>query len=372
MAILELQRVNETNNFETEWNQLLAHSLDNNPFLTYEWLTTWLKHFGKGQELKLFTLESKRKVSLSVPVMYSKRRVFGSEHCKVSFAASPDSDYQVFLVTDLQDAAKNVDQLVENIIEDSNADSIVFKDVPEDSVTARLLESVNRERFVVRRSVSNLCPYIPLPDSYNTYLQGFSSNMRWALKKSEKQALKDYRVDFVRYDNIGTVKEAMNILFKLHQKREIAKGDYGVFSNELKQNFHIEVANAFAENGWLALYFLTFNDKPVSTVYAYEYHGKLYAYLSGFDTEYSHYRPGYLIIKSLIQYAIRKKLKEFDFLRGEEQYKMRWRTTIRKNYEYQFTRKGLKSKLYNWASNSPYCSALYGLHSLPMRFLQKP
>jgi CelD/BcsL family acetyltransferase involved in cellulose biosynthesis len=195
--------------------------------------------------------------------------------------------------------------------------------------------------------------------------------MRRTLKVPEKRALKDYRVDFVRYDKIGTVKEAMNVFFRLHQKREVAKGDYGVFSNQLYKNFHMEVANAFAENGWLALFFLTFNDKPVSSVYAYEYNGKLYAYLSGFDTEYSHYRPGYLVIKNLIQYAIRKNLREFDFLRGEEQYKMRWRTTIRKNYEYRFVRRGLKSKLYNWGINSPYCSALYGLRSLPMRFLQK-
>lgn len=63
MAILELQRINELNDFEIEWNQLLSNSLDNNPFLTYEWLTLWWKHFGTGKELKLYL--RKRRGSLA-------------------------------------------------------------------------------------------------------------------------------------------------------------------------------------------------------------------------------------------------------------------------------------------------------------------
>lgn len=147
------------------------------------------------------------------------------------------------------------------------------------------------------------------------------------LKIWEKQALKDYRVEFVRYDKIGTVEEAMTIFFELHQKRQMAKGNCGVFSDGDKKSFHTDVANAFAEKGWIGLFFLTFNDRHVSAVYSYEYNGKLYAYLCGFDPEYARYRPGYLVFKNLIKYGIDKKLKELDFFvvtrstsRGGEQW----------------------------------------------------
>src|SRR5450756_195357 len=116
MAILELQRINELNDFEIEWNQLLSNSLDNNPFLTYEWLTLWWKHFGNGKELKLFTLENEGKVSLVVPVMYSTCKVLGSKRTKVEFVASGDSDYQSFIVTNFQEAAKGMNQLIEDIM----------------------------------------------------------------------------------------------------------------------------------------------------------------------------------------------------------------------------------------------------------------
>jgi CelD/BcsL family acetyltransferase involved in cellulose biosynthesis len=368
MAILELQQIDELNDFETGWNRLLSRSLDNHPFLTYEWLTSWWKHFGKRRELKLFTAESEGAVSLVIPVMYSTCRVFGSKRCKVEFVAAPDSDYQVFLVTSFQEAARTVNQLIESIVEDaSDADCVVFGEVPEDSVTARLLENVNGEGFGVCRSVINSCPYVPLPNNYEIYLLTLGPNMRRNLKIWEKQALKDYRVEFVRHDKIGTIEEAMKIFFELHQKSQMAKGNCGLFSDGVKRSFHMDVANAFVEKGWLALFFLTFNDRPVSTVYSYEYNGKLYAYLCGFDPEYARYRPGHLAFKNLIKYGIEKKLKEFDFLRGDEEYKRRWRTMIRNNFEFRIPKRGLKSNIYNLTMNSRSFSYLHGVRALSQR-----
>ena len=127
MAIIELQRFDERNDFETWWNQLLSNSLDNHPFLTYEWLTLWWKHFGKGKELKLFTVENEREASLVVPIMYSTCKVLGSRRTRAEFVASGDSDYQSFIVTNFQEATRGVNQLIESIMEDSNdADCVVF------------------------------------------------------------------------------------------------------------------------------------------------------------------------------------------------------------------------------------------------------
>jgi CelD/BcsL family acetyltransferase involved in cellulose biosynthesis len=372
MAILELQQIDELNDFETGWNQLLSRSLDNHPFLTYEWLTSWWNYFGKGRELKLFTAESEGAVSLAVPVMYSTCRVFGSKRCRVQFVAAGDSDYQVFLVTNFQEAARTVNQLIESIMEDSNdADCVVFGEVPGDSVTARLLEGINGGGFGASRTATNLCPYVLLPNNYEIYRQTLGSNMRRNLKIWEKQALKDYRVEFVRHDKIGTVEEAMKIFFELHQKSQMAKGNYGVFSDDVMRSFHTDVAKAFAEKGWLALFFLTFNDRPVSAVYSYEYNGKLYSYLCGFDPEYARYRPGHLAFNNLIKYGIEKKLKEFDFLRGGEEYKTRWATMIRNNFEFRIPKRGLKSKFYNWTTNSRPFSHLHGVSALSQRLFAK-
>jgi len=338
LAILEQKQI-ELIDFERWWNQILSRSLDNHPFLTYEWVTSWLKHFGKGRELKLFTAESEGSVSLVIPVMYSLRRFFGLKPCRVEFVSGSDSDYQVFPVTNFCEATRSINKLIKSIIDDSDADRIIFGEVPEDSATAKLLENASGDRFEVSQSVINVCLYVPLPPSYDMYFLTLGSNMRRNLKVWERQALKDYKVEFVTYDKIGTIEEAMKIFFELHQKSQIVKGNSGLFSDSAKMSFHMDVANAFAKKGWLALFFLLFNDRPVSSVYCYEYNSKLYAYLCGFDPEYARYRPGHLAFKNVIKYGIEKRLKEFDFLRGDEEYKTRWKTLVRNNLEFRVCKK---------------------------------
>ena len=141
-----------------------------------------------------------------------------------------------------------------------------------------------------------------------------------------------------------------------------------MFSNGAERSFHIDVANAFAKKGWLSLFFLLFNDRPVSSVYCYEYNNKLYAYLCGFDPEYARYRPGHLAVRNVIKYGIEKKLKEFDFLRGNEEYKMRWGTLVRNNLEFRITKKGLRSKIRNWASSRSH-SYLHEVHGLAKKLI---
>jgi CelD/BcsL family acetyltransferase involved in cellulose biosynthesis len=59
------------------------------------------------------------------------------------------------------------------------------------------------------------------------------------------------------------------------------------------------------------------------------YNGKFYAGTSARDTRYSQYSVGHLHLRFLFQYAIDQGLGEFDFLKGDEAYKLYWTKTAR-------------------------------------------
>lgn len=363
MDILEYESFDELEDREIRWNQLLSKSLDNNPFLTYEWLTAWWRHYGKGRTIKIFIAKTRKKgkVTLIAPTMYSTYNILGVKLRKLEFIATPASDYHTFLLMNFIESTKVAKPLMEKIVESvTDAECIELKEIPEDSYTSKLLAHlhIKTNSCETNSKVLSRCPYVILPENFETVFQTLGSNMRRNLKRWKKQALRDYKVEFVAYDEIGTVEDAMEIFFELHRKRWKEKNELGSFSNDVSKNFHIEVAEAFAKNGWLALYFLTFNDKPVSALYSYEYNGKLYAYLSGFDPEYATYRPGHLTFEYLIKHSVKRGLNEFDFLRGMEEYKNRWKANVRRNFEFRILKGGLKTKLYNWITNSKSCSYL--------------
>ena len=51
---------------------------------------------------------------------------------------------------------------------------------------------------------------------------------------------------------------------------------------------------------------------------------KLWGYLTAYDHDFSRLSPGSMLIPTLVDYAFSRGYTEYDFLSGEESYKMQW------------------------------------------------
>jgi CelD/BcsL family acetyltransferase involved in cellulose biosynthesis len=137
----------------------------------------------------------------------------------------------------------------------------------------------------------------------------------------------------------------MQILFDVHQKRWETLGEPGAFKTQWFRDMFLASAKLFAEKDWLRLYFLTADDKPTATLLALEYDQKMYANIYGFNPIYSTYGVGNLTTMKVLERCIEKKIKEFDFMQGDEPYKFRWTTKYRRNFNIQFANNKPTSKL---------------------------
>jgi hypothetical protein len=60
----------------------------------------------------------------------------------------------------------------------------------------------------------------------------------------------------------------------------------------------------------------------------------------------------------LIKHFIDKCIKEYDFMRGNEPYKTRWNTTIRKNLEVRAIKRRIIPLVYDWLTKNDEFSPL--------------
>jgi CelD/BcsL family acetyltransferase involved in cellulose biosynthesis len=182
-------------------------------------------------------------------------------------------------------------------------------------------------------------------------MKGLSKNMRQNLKKYLRRISAKHHVELKKYDEAGfSVKQAIELFIKLHEKRWALEGLPGAFKEDAFRIFHIDVAECFANEGWLGLYFLMVDGKPVSVQYTFEYGQKMYYYLAGFDPEYSDYSVGNLTMLLLLERCVKKGFKEYDMMRGNEPYKTMWTRTCRRNFEIRLVKEGLHSGFYNWVT----------------------
>jgi len=355
LRVTELDDFGQLENLKDTWNDTLTRSRDNDIFSTWEWLSSWWKHFGEGRKLRVLLAEDKNKTLAIAPLMWSKYNFLHLGNLtKVQFIGSRQSDYNNFILIGRE--MKCLKLFLDHLInQNGDWDYLELRDVSENAVSADLLRKMAAEGSIkdqLEERAITLCPYMSLPNSTEMFMKGLGGNMRRNLRRRMRKLSEKYRVEVKTHNDLSSVEEAMNVFFKLHQKRWETKGEPGSYAKKSIRDFHLSMARCFAEKGWLSLYFLTANDEPIASIYSFDYNQKKYEYHTGFDPEYYEYSPANLLRMRVVDECIRKGLKEYDLMRDYEQYKGDWATNIRKNLEVRFIRKGLLAKIYGWASKS--------------------
>jgi len=149
-----------------------------------------------------------------------------------------------------------------------------------------------------------------------------------------KKVRADLRRRRKRAEEIGSVRfeltkqecitETLESLFTLHTARWHVSGQSGVLGEPNVAAFHLEVAERFGRRGWLRLCRLHIGDRVGAVNYGFCVRRRAYYYIGGFAPEFAQLSPGGLIVDEMIRQAAGEGATEFDFLRGQEDYKLKF------------------------------------------------
>jgi CelD/BcsL family acetyltransferase involved in cellulose biosynthesis len=347
MRITEVENYSDFITLQDIWNSLLQQS-DNTIFSTWEWLSTWWKHFGKERKLRVLVAQEKDKILGIAPLMLSQYSLLRlGKLRRIEFIGNRNSDYNDFIL--IKDKANCLKLFLNRLIEFSDWDKLELCEINEESSLANALQAMRSNQTPkLELNVSCLCPYISLPTSMEIFAAGLGSNRRKNLRRYMQKLCQEYKVGFKTHHDFGSTREAMETFFRLHQKRWESKGQSGSFADKAFRDFHMDLAEIFDQKDWLALYFLTVNDEPVAAAYSFDYNLKKYGHLTGFDPDFSHFGVGNLLKMHVIGECIRKGLKEYNLARGAGFGKEYWSTGVRKNFDAKMYNENWRGQLYSY------------------------
>ncbi len=183
-------------------------------------------------------------------------------------------------------------------------------------------------------SPGEVCLGVNLPHTIEAFrAEYWSKGGKKILKRLSGKAVKTEAAAGVN----GT-RSFMETLFRLHTKRWTAVGKSGVLHEPKMRSFHVEAAIGFQKREMLWLYRVTLEGRELSVLYGFVHKGRLYAYLMGFDPEFSMLSPGKLILLLSAEEFIRRGIYWMDFLRGGEKYKYDWAPFETWNYNLTITK----------------------------------
>jgi len=121
-------------------------------------------------------------------------------------------------------------------------------------------------------------------------------------------------------DSTADIESEMNSFFEL-MVQDPNKEKF--LHPEMREQMTVTIRNAF-ERGYLWLAFLEVNGDKAAASLNFDYKNKLWGYNSGVGREHMELSPGWVLLAQVIQWCCENNRYEFDFMRGEEEYKYRF------------------------------------------------
>jgi hypothetical protein len=327
MSQIRIATIEEVHHSRAIWNDLVKSMRLPTVFLTWEWITTWLEHFGKLYKPVIIFIYDQSDLKAILPLsqrsMKLRARLLNAR--VISFCGSielyPDH-LDIICAQDNADAyAKKAMDFLLNTY--TKWDVLYLPYLAGDGYFDKYL-SLNKNRRTIE-SGEIIAPFIKVGNDFESLLAGLARKKRYNLMR-EHNILFDHNISMTRIGNSAELESALDELFLLHKARAGENKITSSFYRDEIINFHRDVSRIFLELGWLGLYFLRENDtgKAISAAYGFVHEKRFNYYQTGLDPAWQRFSPGKILIYKILEDICTAGIAEFDFLGGNDSYKTYW------------------------------------------------
>ena len=310
-----------------EWNQLLAVSTTQVPFLRCEYLAEWWTTRGGGEWpddalLAIITAHEGSRLVGIAPLFIVEHE---GENRLLLLGSFEISDY-LDVICRAEDLERFIAELLHYIqqtfVAPGTITSIDLYNIVENSPTLQALEEAAKALGADYKDQKlQHSPYVPLPADWESYLQTLDKKQRHEIRRKMRRAgegQEELEVYITR--DAGKLEDDIEDFLELMAQDE-AKADF--LSPMMRQQMKATMRCAF-EQDCLQLAFLLIGGQKTAAYFSFDFLDRIWVYNSGLDRRYSAYSPGWVLLAHLLQMAIEQGKHEFDFMRGDETYKYKY------------------------------------------------
>lgn len=309
------------------WSGLLSRLPGITPFQTPEWLLSWWQHFGSGK-LQVLAFRSGQQLAGVVPC-------FGHQwegKRQLTLIGTGISDYLEPAIAP-EHASGVIEALVDWLRNTPDWQICNWQDLNGDT-PLQALASIPQPDSSIQPDTA--CSEIPLTGRFEQWWEQRPHGLRRNVRRYFEKALGIDRPEFCV--TTSPEPEAVEALLNLHTARWRNRGEPGMIAANHSAQFLREVFARFSDADQLRLFSLHFQSRIVSAICAFAFRNTLYAYLSGFDPEYENLGFGRTLLFHSIRYAFENGCASWNFLRGDEAYKLGWGAQRIEKYRLIITR----------------------------------
>ncbi|MBM4427009.1 MAG: GNAT family N-acetyltransferase [Chloroflexi bacterium] len=307
-----------------EWNDLLTQSITDTPFLRHEYQSAWWQHRGGGEwQNAQLLLVSAREGDVLVGIAPLFIAEYENQPTLLLNGSIEISDY-LDLIVRKDDHAKFLTGLLDFLASTlpDNWSALDWYNLPDISPTLAALQTEASTRgWTHLEEIYHPTPRIALNGSFDDYLAKIDKKQRHEIRRKMRRAAEsELNVRFVLVDKPADIEPELNTFFDLM----VHDPNKANFLHPAMREQMTAVLRAAHEHGYLWLGFFEIDGVKTAASLNFDYGNKLWGYNSGVSREHMELSPGWVLLGHTIQWCCENNRYEFDFMRGDEDYKYRF------------------------------------------------
>lgn len=304
------------------WCELAEQTAEPTPFTSHDWFECCRVAAADRKQELLVVEDSVAPVSL-VPLVRWTGRVRGMPVRYLGLLDCPDSPVADLLYTGA--ALPVVRVLLDHLTARSDWDVFELGRLPAGSPTLKAFESELPGRLRWRRAGEEFSPYLAIDGSWTGFYASRSPRFKKTIRNIQNRLDRLGSVSVEEHDAIEPGGVLFDEMIELTGRSWKAGRGIAIATMPRMRAFFGELSRRATPRGWLTVWFLRLDGRPIAMEYQLRCNGIGYALRADYDLAYATSSPGsalnFAIVRALFE---RGEMREYQMGPGMNEYKMRW------------------------------------------------
>ncbi|MDZ7267786.1 MAG: GNAT family N-acetyltransferase [candidate division KSB1 bacterium] len=328
--------MSELQSVHAEWNSVLAASGSENIHLRHEWLMSWATHLLPPGRLFVLRLRAGGETIGFAPLQIRRRRLRGMlPYRQLLFLGDPESDFADFIIT--RHRAEALQAILATLEREDAWAEILLHNIPETSPNLPVLRELLAGKNASIRPQTK-CYYVDMQDkTWEQYLPTTSKSFVQQDLRRLYNHLREREWQVVE-SPLQDIPRELAIIHHLHGCSQQRKGRQSYYADERYRAFIAGMITNLNRLGAIRLFYLLIDQKPAAFVLGFVFQRVFYYWNIGFDSAFEKLSPSKVLLAEVMKRCFQTGMQEFNFMRGDSDYKTRWTGSFRLNFQLRWLR----------------------------------
>lgn len=315
---------------EPEWDSLLEQTPEHTIFQRFAYLQVWWRHFGLFRALYILVIRHANEITGIAPLQISPVKVLHRYYRELGFIGSRwEVDRPVFLFpTQPQTCCEVMMRFLIGQRDDWDLCDL-YEQMPNSALINQLQSSVRDGGYLLGMTADSLCPYLRLDGSWRQFLATKSQKFRKNLKAARRGLERIGKLTYISH-------QAGDMTFQLERYALLENRSWkvgkkvGCNRSAYYFSFYRDLASILGCTDTFQVRFLMLDQEPIASTFGLLPSRHYYSLQIVHNPAYSRYSPGTLLEALELEECFDYGYREYDFLGGFLNNKVRWTNTARR------------------------------------------